>query len=285
MRVEKVRLVSIVISIMVLLFLIMLGPVQAFLLTITPTNPLAFIGDKIFFNVSASTGEEESLKINYFTLNITGPKNMSCSFFPNSTLVGSCPPLEIMLIENSSIDLGYGYGYAAPNSFLKYRIKLNSNIFLEGNYSVSLFANTLSGNFQSSRTSFRLLRRVGGPEIIKLDGCSLRAKEGSSIFNNTTFGSNNRLNVFVSSKNAKNGMGFFTSQLERKRISYSFNVLNATKIGSSLIILETSGTLISGQNIRTTENAIINYFPMKQSLEINGKSFSSKNMEVNFALC
>lgn len=285
MSVKKIRLISIVISIAIILFLIILGPVQAFLLTIAAANPLSFIGDKIFFNVSASTATDEFLKVNFFTLNITGPKNISCSFFPNSTFVSSCPILNISIIENSSFNFGYGYGYGLPNSSLKYKISLNTLLFLEGNYTAALYADTDSGSFSSSKAVFRLLKRSSGPEITKIDGCSIRAKDGSTIFNKTNFGSLNRLNLFTSSKGAKNGKGFFTSQRNRDRISYSFDVLNASRIGNSLITLETSGMMRFSQKGMQAENATIKYFPLKELVEIKGKIFSVKNMEVNFALC
>lgn len=285
MGVQKTRVVSIIISVGIVLFLIILGPVQAFLLNISAINTIAFIGDKIFFNVSASTGSDETQNIDFFTLNITGPKNLSCSFLPNGTLVTACPLLDIELLENLSFNFGYGYGYAAPNSLLKYKIKLTTNLFSEGNYTSKLFAITDTIIFESTHTSFKLLRRSSGNEIAKIDGCSLRAKEGSSIFNNTNLDSNNRLNVFIPSKGAKNGKGFYTSQEERNRISYSFEVLNATKIGNTLITFETSGTLRFSQRGILAENATIKYFTQKELVEIKGKTFSAKNLEVTFVIC
>ena len=232
------RFFSFVLAGLVLSFLIIIGPVQAFNLNINSEKFIAFIGDKLNFNVSASTDSEETIQVNNLTFKIEGPMNLSCSFLPNGTFIDFCSFLEIELIENSSFNFGYGYGYGFPNGILKWRIRLLTGGMKAGDYKAKFFADTSSGMFQSPDSMFKLINKTGSGTQGKIAGCSIRAKDGTAIYNTTIFESRNRLSLFVPDKGAKIGQGTITAQEGKDRVSYRFSVINATKINNSTILFE-----------------------------------------------
>jgi len=210
---KSYRVVSGLLATIIVLSLFLTGPTQALKLDffipnnyISTENPASFIA-----TTTIETGE--ILDITSFTIRLIGKNIIECHFNPDGSLIGSCPILNIVQIENSEYSFGYGY---LPGN-LKYEITINPNTLPSGQYSTNLIANIDGNSFSSSSSEFTLIETLA-----ESNKCSLRAKKGEAIHEGITFERKNKLSLYSPTNKASNGQGSFSTQKGRNRITYSF---------------------------------------------------------------
>ena len=276
MRFPKTKAIALFLTAVILVIIIFAGPVQSFITGFTISNLFPSLGEKISLVVSAEVESDEILDIKNFTLKLSGPSEYSCIFDTNGTLLSSCPGISISVISVPNYTFGYGF---LPG-ILKYNVTLNTSVLQRGTYDTMLTVTLPSEEIETPQQQITILD--GGVEV---NTCSLRAKSGDATFEDDDYGSKNKLSLFVPSKGAKKGQGTIISGTGRDRVSYSFDVLEATIIDANTMIFEITGDLRVGREDSLTENAIIAYRTNTMEIDVSGDSLDIENMDVNFAKC
>lgn len=269
-------LVAAVITFGIIAILIISSPANAFILGFTISNPASFQGEQINFKISGEVEADEILDIQSFMLKFIGPENFSCSFAPDGSLISSCPIIveKIDLPESSQ----YGYGYLPGD--IEYNVTLDSTLLETGTYVVSLIANLPEEDKLSGTQNLIILG--GGDD---LGTCSLRAKGGTSIFEDNNFGSKNTLNLFNPKNIAVDGRGLLTMIKGRERVTYEFAVKKAYQLDRYTIIFETTGTSKENRNPAEERTAAIIYNTLSSEISVYGSDIQVTEMKVNFARC
>src|SRR3989344_3250797 len=231
------RAVGLVVSIFIVLLLVFLGPAGAVLVSLSIADSNINQGEPIDFEYTFTVEDEETINIHNFTLILTGPENITCSFYPNGTKIDYCPGITIIQTDPGNETFGYGYGYNYLPGTLKFKIIINTTSLPSGEYNnkVNAFYDETS-----KETSFR--KFTIGLAFEPLTICSFRAKVGETRFDNRSFADRSKLSLNIPiSKNNKEGQGTFTSQLKKDRISYKFKVTSATRLSNSTVQFEIEG--------------------------------------------
>jgi len=274
------KIAASVITLLVISVLIITGSANAFVLDFLVSNNFPLPGAPITFMVSAEIEHDEILNIEKFTLALTGPQNSTCEFFPNGTILNSCPGIQVNQIESTEFQYDYGYGYGFLPGFLKYNITLDSSILPPGEYTAKLFAETPTEQFQSSEQKIIIFQ-----ELEPIEKCSIRAQGGDILVDGKSLISpRTKLNLGVQESRAQKGQGFITAQGGRERISYQFTIDKAVKVSANTILFYTSGFLEHNKK-KTSESAIISFNMDSFEADVGGELLEIKNMDVNFARC
>ena len=272
------RAVGLVVSIFIVLLLVFLGPAGAVLVSLSIADSNINQGEPIDFEYTFTVEDEETINIHNFTLILTGPENITCSFYPNGTKIDYCPGITIIQTDPGNETFGYGYGYNYLPGTLKFKILINSSLLDPGHY----FAEILALYDSSSKTTEIKNFTIGIPfEPVSI--CSFRSKLGSAMFNNSEFGDENRLSLNLPiSKNNKKGQGIFTSQFNKHRLSYKFEVSKATRISQNTVEFDISGSFRDDLKERETKSGkiVLDKANNKASLTIIGLTVSE--MDVTF---
>jgi len=276
MRAINKHLTVAVIILSIIILLVTIGPVRAALVGLTISNNFPVFGEFVNLIVSAEIEPDEILDTKNFTLSFEGPQNIVCDFLPDGTFLNPCPGIQIQQIETADYQFGYGF---LPG-ILKYNITLDSGSLQAGEYMVKLFVITP----QEKLTAQEQMFIIG--ESTPVEKCSLRAEDGSIIFDGKTFNSpRTKLNLGVSESRARKGQGFITAQQGRERISYEFDIDNAIRVSSRLILIYTSGTLKQPSKENKPESAVISFDTDSFKLDIDGDSLEIEDMKIYFAKC
>lgn len=274
-KMKHSKLIAASVSISLIVLLLFAGPVKAFIFDFSINNSFPLLGDIINFVVSSEIEPGEKIDIQKFELMITGPKNVSCEFYPNATLISSCPGIDLENIETTN----YQYGYGFLPGFLKYNIELDTETLLLGDYIAKLTAFTPSGNFETSQQELSMVNLTS-----QLNQCSVRATNGETIIEGETFDARNKLSLYSSRGNSRNSKGLFTAQDRRDRISYKFIVDEARRTTGDVIYFRVHGELMINR-VASQEAATIIYNTQTFELQIIGDSLNVSDMEVTFAQC
>ena len=274
---------SSVLTVIAVSLLIMLGPANAFVLSLNLMNGGVFVqGEKVEYKVSAQIENGEGKDIQSFRLFFDGPESFSCEFLPNGTLVSFCPFLSIKQTENAPSGFESGYGYGFLEGKLEYDIILDTTSFDLGRYESKLFVTIDENEMQSD-----VARIINIAEGDLLNSCSIRAKDGIVDFNGVSISSKNRLSLFVPTSDASKGHGSLTAQNRRDRISYTFKVDKARRVEGGKMVFNISGILRRGVNktAGTEEKAEIIFDSNNFELKIDGMVLDAKDMDVYFVKC
>ena len=133
---DKQKTISGVVTLLVLSVLVLAGPAQAFVSSLSVFDDSVEKGEKIMFNAELDLEGQDVSEIDKITLNIYGPENRSCNFDSAGNKIDGCEGMQISLI--SDFGYGYGYGYGYGGDLLKYKIILNSGSLEIGNYTTEL---------------------------------------------------------------------------------------------------------------------------------------------------
>ncbi|PIN94273.1 hypothetical protein COU56_02685, partial [Candidatus Pacearchaeota archaeon CG10_big_fil_rev_8_21_14_0_10_31_9] len=108
---NKLKIISIFISIAIITLLFAAGPANAFVLGLTIKDPVVTKGETIEFKISTQIEQEEILDINKFILILNGPEIQNCEFDADANIISGCKGISIEKLSSSNSTLGYGHGY------------------------------------------------------------------------------------------------------------------------------------------------------------------------------
>src|SRR3989344_1400576 len=271
------KIISIFITLFIIFSLLMLGPVGAYFLNFTILDDDITQGEMLGLQITVEIKEGELLDIQKLTLILDGPQQISCEFFPNATLINSCPGIEIEQVETSDYQFGYGYDQGYLPGALKYNVSINSVSLLPGKYTSKYLVTTPGIELESSKKEII----VRSPKSVQI--CSVRATGGTTNIGENTYTKRNRLNLYVPSGKASLGRGSFTAQ-NSNRISYTYNVNSAQQIGPNKIKFYVSGE-IREHSVTYKESAVITLDKAKSTISIDGQTLDVINMKVNLLDC
>jgi len=247
----RARLFSIAITVMILGLLILSGPANAFVLSISVINPTAYSGQRISFIISADTENNET-GIDYLTLDLTGDLVYSCKFDVNGNIISGCLGMNITKIsENYGYGYSYGYGYNILEN-IKFRIDLNTSNYLTGKYKSII--SVVQGNSSSSKRGTTINIKQSRKGIVD---CSIRGSGGTLEINGTDLGKNNKINFYLPLNNAANGKGYLTGQKGKERFSYNFDVLEVLNNSDNETRIFVSGEYRLGLSKQVQEEAVV----------------------------
>lgn len=270
------KVFSIFITLSVILLLLMLGPVEALVLGFTALSDEVVQGQEINFEIDIEIEPNEILDLQVITFLLDGPEDLICRFYPNGTLINSCPNVQINVLETANYSYGYGYeGYLPGN--LKYEINIDTTDISPGEYTSQYLITSSTHGMESPEE----IVTIKPPEAVQ--SCSIRAHGGMGEIDEVQFSNRNRLNLYVPKGDATNGRGSFTAQ-NGDRVSYAYEVDGASQIGPNIIRFYTSGELRYHQET-TQEMATITLNKITSTVDIEGQTLDVKDMEVSFMRC
>ncbi|MEK6873961.1 MAG: hypothetical protein AABW91_03875 [Nanoarchaeota archaeon] len=272
---NKLKVVSVIISVSIIILLFVAGPANAFVLGLTINDPVVNKGEIVEFSVSTQIEPEEVLDIDKFVLILNGPEVQECEFDVNGNIISGCKGISIekLASSNSSICPGYGYGYC--QGVLEYKIRLDSGEYLGGVYHTNL--KMIIGESEFEQQGQDVI--IG---ITSLQGCSLRAEYGtfSTEEINTK---NNKLNLNVPLRNAVNGgKGYIISQYKKGRAVYQFNIASVIENDEDHAIIIAKGDFkLDGAN-KIQETSTIYLDKVNMVVNVDGSTFDLNEMPVYF---
>ncbi len=277
----KVRrnIIPTAITALILIALLISGNASAFIVDFKSDKEKVVVGEKVNYDLKIDVEANDSA-MGFFGLNIMGPEDHSCKIDLNGTLLTTCKGVEVIKTNETDFKTGYGYGYGGIKKSVEYKIILDTLSYKEGDYGVEFLLKADAGDI--SKTIPLTIDKAGpGPK----EACSIRAKNGDGMFNGYEF-EKNKLNFFISQKNAKKGSGSLVMQDRGKRVSISFGEKDVKVIGNSskFLILSVSGTGRFNRDPVTLQEAIIRVdkINMKASVFDNDGNVIVKDMDVTF---
>jgi len=275
------RLLSVIITGVIISLLVFSGPAQAFILGFSIPDPDVNKGEKIYLDAQINV-ELVDNDLDYVQLFLDGPGpfDVSCKFFEDGTIKEGCMGLNISSVDasgNPGCPGGYDYSYSyACKKKLRYNITLDSSKYIAGKYLSEL--SIKSGNI-SLTTAKQTIEIRANPK--SLAGCSLRGKAGELVIDEESWGNRNSLSFYVPLKNADKGSGSLTSQFGRKRFSYSFNikeVLENDANNTVMVILIETGK----KNSELNGDALIFFDKQNKKVKVWGNNFVLDDVDVTF---
>lgn len=164
------RTFSIIATFLIIGILILAGPAKAFILDIEIEDNEKFFGEELNVEASFEVENSERVPVDYFILNLKGPKEINCSFLTDGSKISGCGDIMITVLSTASSDQGnltgsnsgvdynwgYGYGYGhGGNKIFRYNITFNSS---------NLGAGTFETYFIASISTDKIVKR--GEDII-----------------------------------------------------------------------------------------------------------------------
>lgn len=271
------KIVAFLFSIFIIGILLIAGPANAFVLSMTIDDNTVNKGDEIEIEVVNTIESGEFLNINNLSLVLDGPEKVECYFLSNGTIISGCKGITIELIEIPGYGYGYsyGYGYGYNEGDLKFRIIIDTSDYDTGAYT-SVIKSYIGGAVYEEHGENIYI----GLENEILNGCSIRARDG--FFNNSTMESRkNKLNVNIPLRNADNGKGYIIAQDGRTRISYRFEVLSVLYNDKNSASLLVDGDYRKRRD-RSEQSAVININKKNEIATINGETFNLTGMDIYF---
>lgn len=173
-KAQKNNAFAVIISAIVIALLVLAGPAQGFILSLSSDKTIATQGEKIKFTADIDIDAAERLPIEYLTLELSGPETQTCKFNTEGTLIGTCKGITIQRTRYPQFNYGYGYGYAGPantlNSFgygygftsgkLTYEITVDTTDYLAGLYSTGFDVKIKNKMFYESGPSITIKQSI-----------------------------------------------------------------------------------------------------------------------------
>ena len=267
------RIVAAFVTLSILTILIVSGPADAYILGLTILNPEVNKGEIIDFTASVNVEQNEVLNISRFVLKLQGPVNDDCTFQPDGTVISGCFGIQIQQIETTNYN--YGYGFTEGN--LTYRILLDTSQYVFGIYQTSL--GIIIGSQVIDQKGQDVIIR--GP-VTPLEGCSIRADDGSLLAEGKQFGESN-INFYIPLKNAKNGKGALSAQIGKDRFSYKFNIDEIVENDYDSAVLAVSGKYKLGKNKYVKESALITFDKINRKISLISGNLTLFENKISFS--
>lgn len=136
------RLISGILTILIIAMLIWAGPVQAFTLNLTNDKSKVTKGEQITFEVSLEIEPNEN--VNYLIFNLEGPLTYNCKFNLQGEEIGECSGIIVEKISEDTEELGGQYGYGTKTN-MQFKITLDTSNYVSGIYASSVSVYSDSG--------------------------------------------------------------------------------------------------------------------------------------------
>lgn len=278
------KVISVLITGLVLSLLLIAGPATAFVLGISISQKYVNLGDNAKFNISTTIGSNENLEVTKFTLNLDnkdGSEHFSCEFLPNGTFLSECNGFIIndkSLINQSVIKLpgygyGYGYGYAFNDGKLAYNIGVNTSMLGSGIFSTKIIMNVSDNIYEENGGDLFVVDPNG------LKGCSIRASKGVVQLNDYN-GFRNRFSLNIPLRNAVPGSGSLQSQGDKTRVVYEFRVVGTVDNNPNSAYILVNGNYRENRTNKSGEISIIYLDKKNKELSLAGKNVNAQTMKV-----
>jgi len=260
------QIISLGVTAVILIILFALGETSAFNLIPSPDKTIATSGEKINIHATIDLDEGEQ-GVELLILKITGPKNVSCSFNADGSVVGKC---EGVKVKKLSDDIGYGYGQEKDQ---KYKITIDTSFFKPGDYIVKITAKSADNKTSTKEVKMTINEFM----------CSLRARDGTGEYGEIGF-TNNKINFFVSRSNSNDGSGSLVMQKSKNRVSISFNKGEIIEANNDSLILEVNGKGIFNREDINFDGAtiIVDKLNGKVSFIDNSTDINVEGMDIYF---
>jgi len=309
------------ITVIVLFILVFSSPAQAFLIGLTTTDTTVSKGNIIDFIAFLKINSDEFVNVDYINLKINNSNSTSdCKFLLNGTIVSGCSGITIIPFTQSTFsaqygygygyiygfnsnygyeagygyednsnygyeagygyDANYGYGYGWNDGVIKYNITLDTTDYDVGTYQTFLEVKTSDKITVQDGTGITITPFV--PSTSSQE-CSLRADLGVITVENKMFNTN-KLNFYVSTKNAQRGGGTISSQTGRDRFTYSFKITQDISEDKDNLVILVSGKYRIGRANDSIETAIFTLDKKTKKVSIVGPNIDAQNLSVNFML-
>jgi len=144
---------SVILCVLVLSFLLILGPAKAFVLVLGLDHNSVSKGQNATYSVNVSISTNESVPIDYIKLSLNG--TIDCKFDADGNVVSGCVDMIVNKVNSSSsygYGYAYGYGYGYGQGILSYTIVVDTTNFNLGTYT-SEFTISSNGNLVTSNGS------------------------------------------------------------------------------------------------------------------------------------
>ena len=282
MRPIHVKINSVVITSIVIILLIASGPAQALTLGINISDSEYTRGQTINLLLSADITKDEFTNIQKFTFTLKGTNTFNCEFDLNGTEISSCPGISIENIEKPDFNFGYGYGYGyGPNEgVLRYNVTISTENINAGKYETLFLVSVPGEDMEIEGQEITIANKTN-----EVNSCSLRAKGGSATFNETDIGHKGKLSLFIPSKGAENGKGSIIAKEGKNRVTYNFNILEASFINEKTVLIKTTGEVKVDRQGKTKETAEIIYDTESGLIDVKGTLLNIEDMDVTFSKC
>jgi len=263
----------------IITILILSGPAQAFVLTLSVSDPIVSQGEKIKVNLQVDTGSSDMPSdLSNLTFILHGPtqnspENFECMFSPDGTIISGCDGMEITKVQKSESGYCKSYGYGYGCSF-EYSISIDSGLFDTGNYTTTFIIN--AKDKQTVKTGDNIT--INTPKGV----CSIRAKNGDVVAEGTEF-NKNKISFFIPLSKASNGEGYITAQDGRGRLTYKFTVDKLLIYSSEVVKVHVSGKYrIGGVGKFLPDSGIITLDRINNVTSFVGDKIQVSDMKVYF---
>lgn len=262
----------------IIFLLILLGPANALLLSLSVDHPTINEGEKISFILTANTNKDNETA-NIFILELGSIKNSSlnyiCQFDINTTIISGC---NGMTIDKLSEEYEYGYGYGNLEK-VEFNVTLDTSSIKPGKYK-TLFE--VIGDKTTKKRGLTINIKEIDTSRKGIKDCSIRGHKGTLVVNGVDFGSNNKINFAVTSQNAAPGQGYLTGQKDRTTFSYNFKILEILNNSEDQLQILVSGTYRIGLQEKQSEKTIITLDKTNNLLSLSDTILSLEGMKVTF---
>jgi hypothetical protein len=287
MKKRNTKIISVILTLTILGLLLISAPAQAFLLGLSISDKDVNKGDIIDLKLTAQAIPEDS-EIVSLSLNLSRTEILAgipeeiCNFKADGTIISGCNGIIIDKKDNIGYGYayihGYGYGYGYGENVLEYDIHLNTSEYYVGTYKTTLVVKTTDNVYNQNGEEITI--KLPNPTILK--ACSIRAKQGAAIVQNQDFGTNNKINFYISNMRARNGQGYIMGQKGRTTYSYKFVVDKIIENDKTHAIIEVSGKYKVGIGKQMTEKSIVIFDKKNNQLDVIGKNLNIEYMDVSF---
>lgn len=279
------KIFAFILTFIIIGFLIISGPANAFLLSFESSRTNVQKGDAVVFTISVDAETNEFSNVNNLTLILEGSNNLNkveCKFYPNATIISGCKGISIMLINKEEYGYGYGYGYGSDKS-LAYSITLNTTQYHTGTYSTEIIVFADSKTFSKTGDDLTIYSGGSGGQSLNINGCSIRAKDGKLYVNSSLFGINNKVDLNMNFNNNGKGQGSLISQDYKNRFSYSFKLKDNLLLNGSNSQIDASGYYRLNKVKFDNEDAVVYINKENKKINIIGENFEVKGMDITFS--
>jgi len=266
----RTKIVGGVITAVILGVLILSGPANAFVLSISVINPSVYSGEQISFVISAETENNET-GIDYLNLGLIGDTVYSCRFDVNGTIISGCLGMSITKLNEDYES--YGYGVLKSIGF---RVDLNTSGYDSGKY--KSIVSVVQGSSSSERKGTIINIKQTRKGIVD---CSIRGSGGTLEVEGIDLGNANKINFYMPLNNAANGKGYLTGQKGKERFSYNFEVLEVLSNNESETRILVSGEYRMGLSQEVSEEAVI-ILIKSGNMSLISENIDLENMKITF---
>jgi len=269
-------IVAFIIVAMIFFVLFEAGPAKAVILGLSILDKEVERGEFISFTASVEIESGELLDIDHLVLNLNGPMNEECIFYPNGSIISGCRGMSIVLTSSPNYRFGYGF----EPGVLEYQITLDTIDYFGGTYETML--TMVVGSVEYVQKGADITIRVS---IDELRGCSIRAEDGNLLYEGVDLGSRNKANFYIPAyRAATNGEGYLTGQRGRDRISFEFDISEIIENTDHNATILVSGKCKLGRQDAKNKNALIFFNKDEGKVNITSLDGTVKalNLDVNF---